>query len=80
MSKKRTSINIDESLYDAVIDSGVRNFSTYIEGLLKVDLKSLAQADLESGRRIKKLNARLDVFEERWFKMQEERAKQEAVQ
>lgn len=67
MARAITTINIDEALLDEVRESGVRNVSKYIEGLMKKELRGIEQTGKREGARVQKMISQLDEIEQRWF-------------
>jgi len=63
-----TSIRIAEGLLDEVADSGVKNFSKYVEGLIKRDLRGMEKVGRQESKRVQQMIGVLDEIEVAWFK------------
>lgn len=67
MGRAITTVNLDEALLEEVRESGVRNISKYIEGLMKKELRGVEQTGKRENARVQKMVEKLDEVENRWF-------------
>lgn len=67
MPKERTTINIDPDLVEEVRQSGVRNMSKHIEGLLRKDLRGVEVVGKREQVKVQRLQEQLESVEREWF-------------
>lgn len=75
VDRKRTSINIDGSLPDVVSGLGVKNFSRYVEDLIRRDVKRLEGVSEIVEDDLDKVGLKLEKLSGEWSRLWSEREK-----